>query len=111
MYNLKINFQTHNPQNFNQILILLKKQQLNFKFLKNLKFISKIPLKKTVKNFTVLKSPHVNKKSQEHFQYKKHKFLINITNKNLLSLLYFNFLITNFLNTDVLIKSKLVFIA
>ena len=111
MYTLKIIFQAHKPKNFEKLSILIKQQQSNFKFIQKLKITEKITLKNKIKKFTVLKSPHVNKKSQEHFQYKKHKRLLIIQSKNLLPLLYFNFLVINFLNTDFLINSKLMFIA
>ena len=39
-----------------------------------------IPLPTKKKIFTVLKSPHVNKKSREQFQTKIHKRLIDILN-------------------------------
>ena len=39
-----------------------------------------IPLPTSIKKFTVLRSPHVNKKSREQFQTKIHKRLIDILN-------------------------------
>ena len=111
MYNLHIIFQTHKPKNFGKISIFIKKQQTIFKFLQDLEITKKITLKNKVKNFTVLKSPHVNKKSREHFQYKTHKCLISIRSRNLLPLIYFNYLLTNFLNVDLLINSKIMFVA
>jgi ribosomal protein S10 len=111
MYTLQIIFQTHKPKNFEKLSIFIKQQQISFRFLKLLKITKKVTLKNKIKNFTVLKSPHVNKKSREHFQYKKHKCLLVVKSTNSLPLFYFNFLITNFLNRDFLISSKIVFIA
>lgn len=37
-----------------------------------------IPLPTRKERFTVLRSPHVNKKSQEHFEMRTHKRLIEI---------------------------------
>lgn len=37
-----------------------------------------IPLPTLIKKFTVLKSPHVNKKAREQFQLKSHKRLLDI---------------------------------
>ena len=53
MYKLQINIQTLNKTN----KFLIKNLKKNFN------------LKKKKKIFTVLKSPHVNKKAREHFIY------------------------------------------
>lgn len=42
--------------------------------------ITKLPIKS--KKFTVLRSPHVNKKSKEQFESNTYKTLINISTKN-----------------------------
>jgi small subunit ribosomal protein S10 len=39
-----------------------------------------IPLPTHVKNFTVLASPHTDKNSQEHYQIRTHKRVIDIVN-------------------------------
>ncbi len=39
-----------------------------------------IPLPTHVKKYTVLRSPHVNKKSREQFEIRVHKRLLNIVN-------------------------------
>ena len=39
-----------------------------------------IPLPTKIEKFTVLRSPHVNKKSREQFQTKIHKRLVDILN-------------------------------
>ena len=41
-----------------------------------------IPLPTRVKKWTVLRSPHVNKKSREQFEMRTHKRLIDILNIN-----------------------------
>ena len=41
-----------------------------------------IPLPTKVEKFTVLRSPHVNKKSREQFEMRTHKRLIDILNTN-----------------------------
>jgi len=41
-----------------------------------------IPLPTKVERYTVLRSPHVNKKSREQFEMKTHKRLIDILNTN-----------------------------
>ena len=42
--------------------------------------IGPIPLPKTINKYTVLKSPHVNKKSREQFEMRTHKRLLDISN-------------------------------
>lgn len=42
--------------------------------------IGPIPLPKTINKYTVLKSPHVNKKSREQFEMRTHKRLLDIEN-------------------------------
>ena len=39
-----------------------------------------IPLPTRINRFTVLRSPHVNKKSREQFEIRVHKRLIDLTN-------------------------------
>ena len=41
-----------------------------------------IPLPTKIEKFTVLRSPHVNKKSREQFEMRTHKRLIDILNTN-----------------------------
>ena len=40
--------------------------------------IGPIPLPKTISKFTVLRSPHVDKKSREQFEMRTHKRLLDI---------------------------------
>jgi small subunit ribosomal protein S10 len=42
------------------------------------KIIGPVPLPTEVHRYTVLRSPHVNKKSMEHFERRVHKRLIDI---------------------------------
>ena len=41
-----------------------------------------VPLPTKIKKITVLKSPHVNKKSREQFEIRTHKRMIDIINTN-----------------------------
>jgi small subunit ribosomal protein S10 len=41
-----------------------------------------IPLPTRIERYTVLRSPHVNKKSREQFEMRTHKRLIDILNTN-----------------------------
>jgi small subunit ribosomal protein S10 len=41
-----------------------------------------VPLPTRIERFTVLRSPHVNKKSREQFEIRTHKRLIDILNTN-----------------------------
>ena len=77
MTQLQITLKTFKPNNFTIIDNLLPK-------LKNIKILKDIELKQIIlpaskkKIFTVLKSPHVYKKSREHFEMRIHKRLIDI---------------------------------
>ena len=41
-----------------------------------------IPLPNKIERFTVLRSPHVNKKSREQFEIRTHKRIIDISDSN-----------------------------
>ena len=70
MYILRITFKS--IQKINNIKKnLLKLKKIN-KF-KNIQIKGIIKIKDKNKIFTLLKSPHVNKKSREHFIYKNYK--------------------------------------
>lgn len=66
MYQIKLS--SYSQKTLNLYIEFLK---LNFKKV-NIKF-SKFDLPKTKKKITLLKSPHVYKKSKEHFEIKKFK--------------------------------------
>jgi ribosomal protein S10 len=88
MYNLRINFKSiKKPNNIKKNLIKIKNKK-KFKYIK-IKGIFKIKNKNKI--FTLLKSPHVNKKSREQFLYKQYINKINLKFKNIFQL--FNFLI------------------
>jgi small subunit ribosomal protein S10 len=82
MTQLQITLKTFKPNNFTIIDNLLPK-------LKNIKILKDIELKQIIlpaskkKIFTVLKSPHVYKKSREQFKYSTYKRQILITNSKL----------------------------
>lgn len=44
--------------------------------------VGPIPLPTKIKKFTVLRSPHVNKKSREQFEMRTHSRLIDVLNPN-----------------------------
>lgn len=46
------------------------------------KVVGPIPLPTKKERFTVLRSPHIDKKSREHFERKTHKRIIDIVNYN-----------------------------
>ena len=88
MYLLRITFKSF--QKINQ----LKKNLIKLKKINRLKhpvIIKIFQVKKKKKIFTILRSPHVNKKSREHFIYIKFLPKIDINFKNIFQLL--NYLI------------------
>jgi ribosomal protein S10 len=71
---ISFKFKSFHSYNFTLILpkILKKLQALNYP---NINFVS-LPTK--VERFTVLRSPHVDKKSREQFELRKHSKILNI---------------------------------
>lgn len=105
MYTLRLTFKSFQKINqLNQKLIKLQK----FNRLKNIKIARIFYIKQNKKIFTILKSPHVNKKSREHFIYKNYLSKIDITFKNIFKLLNFLILIKKFLSENLLIDIKII---
>lgn len=107
MYKLEITLKTNNSGNFVSVpKILQKLKEINI--LKKLKInIINIPSDKK-KIFTVLKSPHVYKKSREQFKYALYKKKLNIESSDVIPILYFNLIIKNYLPNSFNIYSKII---
>nr|YP_008475388.1 ribosomal protein S10 [Thraustotheca clavata]AGS55534.1 ribosomal protein S10 [Thraustotheca clavata] len=103
MYTLKLTIKS--LQNLKNIKFLLHKIQ---QFLKNKNILIKgnISQKKNT-IYTVLRSPHVYKKSQEHFNYNYYKQTFHILNHNLYILIYFLIIIKKIIPQNVLLKTKI----
>nr|AEP41372.1 40S ribosomal protein S10 [Phytophthora sp. FFM-2010]AXU39049.1 ribosomal protein S10 [Phytophthora sp. xWS]UXG53608.1 ribosomal protein S10 [Phytophthora thermophila]UXG53609.1 ribosomal protein S10 [Phytophthora thermophila] len=105
MYLLRITFKSF--QKINQLKQnLLKLQNIN-KF-KNIKINGIFQTKNKNKIFTLLRSPHVNKKSREHFIYKNYTPKIDIKFKNIFQLLNFLILIKKTLAENTLMHIKIL---
>nr|QCT81161.1 40S ribosomal protein S10 [Peronospora hiemalis] len=105
MYLLRITFKSFQKINkLKQNLIKLKK----FNKLKNIKIKGIFQIKKKNKIFTLLKSPHVNKKSREHFIYNNYLPKIDIKFKNIFQLFNFLILIKKFLSENSLMNIKII---
>nr|UXG53570.1 ribosomal protein S10 [Phytophthora cooljarloo] len=105
MYLLRITFKSF--QKINQLKQnLLKLKKIN-KF-KNIKINGIFQTKKKKKIFTLLRSPHVNKKSREHFIYKNYTPKIDIKFINLFQLLNFLILIKKTLSENSLMNIKIL---
>nr|AXU39018.1 ribosomal protein S10 [Phytophthora aff. syringae]AXU39024.1 ribosomal protein S10 [Phytophthora aff. syringae]AXU39026.1 ribosomal protein S10 [Phytophthora aff. syringae] len=105
MYLLRITFKsfkkiTQLKQN------LLKIKKIN-KFT-NIQINGIFQTKNKNKIFTLLKSPHVNKKSREHFIYKNYTPKIDIKFNNILQLLNFLILIKKILSENSFINIKII---
>ena len=105
MYLLRLTFKSF--QKINQLQQKLKKLK-NINKLKNIKFNGIFQIKNKNKIFTVLKSPHVNKKSREHFIYKNFLPKIDIKFNNIFQLLNFLILTKKFLSENTLIHVKII---
>nr|UNW58226.1 40S ribosomal protein S10 [Phytophthora sp. 'Clade06a-New-PT'] len=105
MYLLRITFKSF--QKINQ----LKQNLLNLKKInnfKNIKINGIFQTKKKKKIFTLLKSPHVNKKSREHFIYRNYQPKINIEFTNIFKLLNFLIIIKKTLSENSLMNIKII---
>nr|QCT81162.1 40S ribosomal protein S10 [Peronospora ficariae] len=105
MYLLRITFKSF--QKINQLKQKLIKL-IKFNKLKNIKIKGIFQIKKKKKLFTLLKSPHVNKKSREHFIYKNYLPKIDIKFQNIFQLFNFLILIKKFLSENSLINIKII---
>nr|AEP41559.1 40S ribosomal protein S10 [Phytophthora taxon hungarica] len=105
MYLLRITFKSF--QKINQLKQnLLKLKKIN-KF-KNIKINGIFQTKNKNKIFTLLKSPHVNKKSREHFIYKNYTPKIDIKFTNIFQLLNFLIIIKKTLSENSFMNIKIL---
>nr|AVN67194.1 ribosomal protein S10 [Bremia sonchicola] len=105
MYFLRITFKSHKKLNqLTQNLLKLKKNNE----LKNTTVRGIAQKKRKKRIFTLLKSPHVNKKSREHFIYKRYSPTIDIKSENFFSLLDFLILIKKDLSENSIMRVKFI---
>nr|UNW58694.1 40S ribosomal protein S10 [Phytophthora celebensis]UNW58695.1 40S ribosomal protein S10 [Phytophthora celebensis]UNW58696.1 40S ribosomal protein S10 [Phytophthora celebensis]UNW58697.1 40S ribosomal protein S10 [Phytophthora celebensis]UNW58698.1 40S ribosomal protein S10 [Phytophthora celebensis] len=102
MYILRITFKSF--QTINQ----LKQNLLKLNKFKTIKIKGIFQVKKKNKIFTILKSPHVNKKSREHFIYKNYTPKIDVEFFNIFQLLNFLILIKKILSENSLMNIKII---
>nr|UNW58765.1 40S ribosomal protein S10 [Phytophthora subarctica]UNW58766.1 40S ribosomal protein S10 [Phytophthora subarctica]UNW58767.1 40S ribosomal protein S10 [Phytophthora subarctica]UNW58768.1 40S ribosomal protein S10 [Phytophthora subarctica] len=102
MYLLRLTFKSF--QKINQ----LKQNLLKLNKFKNIKINGIFQVKNKNKIFTLLKSPHVNKKSREQFIYKNYTPKIDIKFLNIFQLLNFLILIKKTLSENSLINVKII---
>lgn len=102
MYILRITFKSF--QKINQ----LKQNLLKLNKFKNIQINGIFQVKNKNKIFTLLRSPHVNKKSREHFIYKNYTPKIDINFLNIFQLLNFLILIKKILSKNTLINVKII---
>lgn len=105
MYILRINFKSIQKIN-NLKKKILKLKQLNKIKLLKIKGIYNIKNKNKI--YTLLKSPHVNKKSREHFLYKNFNQKIEIKFISIFQLLNFLIIIKKNLTENLIICSKII---
>jgi len=105
MFILRITFKS--IQTINNIKIkLLKLQNIN-KF-KNIQINEILKKKNKKKIFTLLKSPHVNKKSREHFIYRNNIQKIQINFLNIIKLFNYIMFIKKILSKNFIINFKII---
>lgn len=104
MYTLKITIKSlQNIRNIQSYLIKIKQFFKN----KNILITGNISQKKKNTIYTILRSPHVYKKSREHFNYNFYKQTFYILNSNIYILIYFSIIIKKILPQNILLKIKL----
>lgn len=105
MYILRITFKSIKKINqIKQFLLKIKKLN-NFQ---NIQINGIFKIKNKKKIFTLLKSPHVNKKSREHFIYKNFIQKIDIKSSDILQLINFLIILKKFLNENFIINVKII---
>lgn len=105
MYLLRLTFKSFQKINqLKQNLLRLKK----FNKFTNIQINGIFQTKKKKKIFTLLRSPHVNKKSREHFIYKNYTPKIDIKFINIFQLLNFLILVKKILSENALINIKII---
>ncbi len=105
MYILRINLKS--VKKLNELKKNLVKIKDLYKF-KDLKIKGVFKVKNKNKIFTLLKSPHVNKKSREHFIYKNYVQKIDINFINIFQLFNFLIILKKTLSKDFLINVKII---
>ena len=104
-YKLEITLKDFNFKNFSHLKrILIQLKKVGFF---NQMVITSQQLPTSKKLFTVLKSPHVYKKSREQFQFQVFQRKIIIQHPTLSVLLYIDFFIKQYLVQNATLKSKL----
>ena len=107
MYILRITFKSITSIKFIQKFLFFLKNNKN-KIFKNILIRGLIKIKNKNKIFTILKSPHVNKKSREHFIYKTYTQKIDIKFFNFYLLLNFLIIIKKLFSQNNIIKIKII---
>jgi ribosomal protein S10 len=105
MYILRISFKSVEKINNLKKNILKIKKIYNFK---NFKIKGIFKIKNKNKIFTLLKSPHVNKKSREHFIYKNYIHKIEINFMDVFQLINFLIIFKKILSKNFLIDVKII---
>ena len=105
MYILRITFKS--IQKINNIKKnLLKLKKINE--FKNIQIKGIFKIKDKNKIFTLLKSPHVNKKAREHFIYKNYTQKIEVKFSNIIELFNFIIITKKILTENFIINFKII---
>lgn len=107
MYILKITIKSLKNINNLKIKYLYLYKIKQFLKNKNIKLKGNIQQKKKKYIYTVLRSPHVNKKSMEHFSYNYYNKNFYVSNNNFYTLIYFSIILRKILPHNTLLKMKI----
>nr|UXG53527.1 ribosomal protein S10 [Aphanomyces euteiches] len=107
MYILKITIKSLKNINNLKIKYLYLYKIKQFLKNKNIKLKGNIQQQKKKTIYTVLRSPHVNKKSMEHFSYNFYNKNFYVLNNNFYTLIYFSIILRKILPHNILLKMKI----
>ena len=102
---IKLDFTSKNFKSLEKIIKLF----LNILYRHNIFNIKLLKKKSKTVFFSILKSPHVNKISQEQFEYKLHKTRLLIYTRNYLKILIILKNFSDFLLSDVKLKTIILY--
>jgi ribosomal protein S10 len=112
MYSLKLKIISHKKLNDIFTYEILEKykqdKHVENELSKNKFVMRNFNVKKKKRIFTVLKSPHVNKKFREHFIMSYHRYNVVIKHEKIKYLLYFNVKLKKMMTQGALVSSKII---
>ena len=106
---MELNYEEYRIKKIFTNMLLRKGKKTNSEnIFKNIQIKGIFKIKDKNKIFTLLKSPHVNKKSREHFIYKNYTQKIDIKFSNIIELFNFIIITKKILTENFIINFKII---